>query len=74
MYSYYAFRAAGIRVPKLLAKLITLSQIGQMFLGFFVTLYGYLNVDNNCPNVQASTAIIGLIIYGKFSRFADSFY
>ena len=37
-----------------------------MFAGLFVTLYGYFNTNNNCPDVKASTALIGLIIYFSY--------
>ena len=46
MYSYYAFRAMGIRLPKLLAMFITLSQISQMIMGFYVTYYSYIHADS----------------------------
>lgn len=41
MYSYYAARALGYRVPKKIAMVITISQIIQMVVGCYVTYYAY---------------------------------
>ena len=43
MYSYYALRANGIRVPRWAAQAITLLQLSQMFVGVFVTLRAFYN-------------------------------
>lgn len=43
MYTYYAFRAAGWRVPQWLAKCVTLMQLSQMFVGVYVTGLAFYN-------------------------------
>lgn len=43
MYTYYAFRAAGWRVPQRLAQCITLMQLSQMFVGVYVTGLAFYN-------------------------------
>lgn len=45
MYSYYALRAAHIRVPKFAAMLVTLLQIAQMVVGMVIGLAVY-NLKN----------------------------
>lgn len=60
MYSYYALRSIGIRLPKAVAISITLLQIIQMIFGFLITIYAHLNIGNNCPDVYPH-----LTIYGK---------
>ena len=43
MYSYYALRANGVRVPRWVAQAITTLQLSQMFVGVFVTLRAFYN-------------------------------
>jgi len=72
MYTYYACRAIGIRLPKPLAMLITLSQIAQMIMGFYVTYYSYVNAATCSMPVDVS--IYGLLMYGSyFVLFANFF-
>ena len=61
MYSYYALRSIGIRMPRSLAMTITSLQILQMIVGLLITLYAHLSIGNNCPNVYSN-----LTIYGKY--------
>ncbi|CAG0902727.1 unnamed protein product [Darwinula stevensoni] len=42
MYSYYAARAAKIRVPRRIAMFITLFQLTQMVFGIYISVYAYL--------------------------------
>jgi hypothetical protein len=57
-------RACGIRLPKQLAMCITLSQISQMVMGFYVTWYAFMNPDN-CQ-MPSETAHYGLAMYGSY--------
>ena len=41
MYSYYALKAMGFKLPKWFAMTITILQIAQMFWGIFVTISAY---------------------------------
>ena len=46
MYSYYALRALGYRVPSSLAKSITALQLSQMFVGIFVNGVAFIATLN----------------------------
>ncbi|XP_025066345.1 elongation of very long chain fatty acids protein 3 isoform X1 [Alligator sinensis] len=49
MYSYYTVRAAGLKVPRSLAMVITFTQILQMVMGTTVTILAYSWMqDENC--------------------------
>jgi len=72
MYSYYACRALGFRLPKPLAMFITLSQIAQMMTGFYVTYYSYVNASNCKMPIDVS--IWGILMYSSyFILFANFF-
>lgn len=43
MYSYYACRAIGYKVPRHIAQLITILQLSQMFVGVYITGLVYYN-------------------------------
>ncbi|XP_015789003.1 elongation of very long chain fatty acids protein 6 [Tetranychus urticae] len=67
MYSYYAARALGFKVPKGLAMIITGSQIIQMVIGCFVTYYGYTKAQQGVfCQISEGTAKLGLIMYGSY--------
>ncbi|RWS08109.1 elongation of very long chain fatty acids protein 6-like protein, partial [Dinothrombium tinctorium] len=62
MYSYYALRAFGFRLPKLLAMSITASQIIQMIIGCYVTYYGIaVQAEGRFCQITDKTAKLGLI-------------
>ena len=63
MYSYFAARSAGYRIPKSIMMSITFLQIMQMFVGVFITGYAYLNLDN-CPYAQRPPIYLGMAMYG----------
>lgn len=72
MYSYYACKALRIPLPKSLAMFITLSQILQMLVGFYVTYYSFINSENCHKQKEAS--FFGLLMYGSyFVLFVDFF-
>jgi len=64
MYSYYAAKAAKIRVPKPIAVSITLLQITQMFFGLTSTMYLHWNITqgNKC-DTSLSEALMGYVVY-----------
>lgn len=75
MYSYYALRAMGIKLPKPFAMLITISQIVQMIMGAFVVFYAYYVKSNfgEC-RVSYSALYAGMLIYiSYFILFANFF-
>lgn len=76
MYSYYALRALGFRIPKQMAMAITTSQIAQMIMGAFVTWYAYHRKSHgDACNITKETATYGLIMYlSYFVLFAHFFY
>lgn len=64
MYSYYALRAARIRVPKFAAMLVTLLQILQMVLGIVIGVAIYflktdgVQCQHTWSNLQVSLGIM----------------
>ena len=75
MYSYYALRALGVRIPRQLAMSITISQIAQMIFGTFVTFYAYhAKASGGSCDMSLSTAYAGIAIYiSYFILFAHFF-
>ncbi|CAD5232117.1 unnamed protein product [Bursaphelenchus xylophilus] len=72
MYPYYAIMAAGIRVPRPIAKCITTVQITQMFLGVYVTSFVVYKRDFQgiyCQQTRFST----LLAYGTYVAFGYLF-
>jgi elongation of very long chain fatty acids protein 6 len=76
MYSYYALRSLGFRIPKQMAMAITTSQIIQMIIGAYVTWYAYHRKSKgDACNITNATATFGLIMYlSYFALFAHFFY
>ena len=76
MYSYYALRALGVKIPKQMAMAITASQIAQMIMGAFVTWYAYYRKSQgDACNITQATATYGLLMYlSYFALFAQFFY
>ena len=72
MYSYYALRAAGIRVPKPLAMLITTSQIVQMIIGLVVTAYSYVNLTS-CRMME-DVSLWGMAMYISYFLLFTRFF
>ncbi|XP_017492175.1 PREDICTED: elongation of very long chain fatty acids protein 6-like, partial [Rhagoletis zephyria] len=75
MYSYYALRALGVRIPRQLAMCITISQIAQMVMGTFVTFYAFYAKSNGRQcDMSFSTLYAGIAIYiSYFILFAQFF-
>lgn len=76
MYTYYAFRAAGVRVPTVVARSVTVLQLSQMFIGVMVcstALYaksGGMDCDSSYNLLYG-----GHIIYiSYFALFANFYY
>jgi hypothetical protein len=78
MYSYYALRAYGVRLPRVLAMIITILQIVQMFVGMFITGYAFTlqQEGDQCSTHTLTYAMIMyfsyLILFIKF--FVDSYF
>ena len=78
MYSYYAARAAGYRVPEGAAKAVTVLQIAQMFLGMgctFGALFVTVTEEPGSCEVPLSVFCYTLVLYGSFCvLFLNFFY
>ena len=76
MYSYYAGRALGVKIPKPIAMVITGSQLIQMMVGAYVTYYAFeRKLNNEYCNISYGTAKLALIMYGSyFALFAQFFF
>ena len=76
MYTYYAIRASGIRVPSVVARTITGLQLSQMFVGLMVCLIAFNARNSNIScNIAYSVIYYGLIVYGSyFVLFANFYY
>ena len=67
MYTYYACRALGVRIPKRVAMVITGAQIVQMMAGAYVTYYAFeRKLNNEYCNISYGTARLALIMYGSY--------
>ncbi|KAM8859180.1 very long chain fatty acid elongase 6-like [Spinachia spinachia] len=75
MYSYYALRAAGLRVPRPLAALITGAQIGQMAMGLAVSglVYRWMQ-HGDCPSRLDNIAWAALMYLSYLLLFSNFFY
>lgn len=65
MYTYYALRAIGVKLPKPVALSITLIQISQMLIGFYVCYFGY--VTSLPCHFPKYLGIYGMMVYGSYS-------
>ena len=77
MYSYYAFKAAGVKVPSRIALLITIMQIAQMFIALFVFFGNYFLHNQEDVDCEFNRDIFnaGLIVYGSYAiLFLHYFY
>lgn len=53
-------------MPKKLAMLITFSQIAQMIVGLYVTIYSYLHRDNCNSCNQPHNILLSLVVYFSY--------
>lgn len=76
MYSYYAVRAAGFRVNRKIAMLITSLQLSQMFMGLFAVFYAvYHQAYGHGCETEVPELIFGVVIYMSYMiLFAHFFY
>ncbi|XP_062374918.1 elongation of very long chain fatty acids protein 6-like [Sardina pilchardus] len=75
MYSYYVARAAGYRVPKPFAMVITSAQIAQMAMGLTVValVYRWMQ-DEGCPSYLDNIVWATLMYLSYLVLFASFFY
>ena len=69
MYSYFALKAFGIRVPSLVASLITVLQISQMFFGLYInyTLYKLFRSGRHDCWFNWNLLYYGIVVYGSYA-------
>ena len=75
MYSYYAVKAAGYRVPSQVAMVITILQILQMIGGivFNITAFNVLQRGDNCQ-FSYTLFVIGMMIYTSYLILFGNFF
>ena len=75
MYSYYAARAANLRVPRTLAVLITGAQISQMAMGLTVSalVYRWLP-QGDCPSRLDNISWAAVMYLSYLLLFSNFFY
>ncbi|XP_048843924.1 elongation of very long chain fatty acids protein 6-like isoform X1 [Brienomyrus brachyistius] len=75
MYSYYAVRAAGVRVPRPLAMVITAIQIAQMVMGLAISalVYRWMQEDQ-CPSYLDNIVWATLMYLSYLLLFSSFFY
>ena len=67
MYTYYVFKAAGVRVPKFVAQLVTMLQICQFTAGLLCILIAWYNYQNGYECYTSWEFISsGLVLYGSY--------
>ena len=67
MYSYYAFKAMRIKVPKFVSQLITTGQILQMIAGCFVNYIAYqTKLSNGICNISDDNIKYSSLMYFSY--------
>lgn len=75
MYSYYALRAAGFRVSRKFAMMITLSQITQMLIGCVVNylVFAWMQ-QGQCPSHVQNIVWSSIMYLSYFVLFCRFFF
>ena len=64
MYTYYSFKAFRIFIPRFIAFVITVSQIAQMFIGFYIAGYIFAQNLNGSPcKMSLNQSIFSISVY-----------
>lgn len=75
MYTYYALRAVGVKIPKAISISITSLQIMQMFVALFITSYALFEKISNRPCfVDNANIALGLVCYGSYAVLFGNFF
>ena len=76
MYTYYALKASGLRVPSVVAQLITILQLAQFVLGLTVLAVAYVHKSSGAPcDAWDGVLYAGIIISSSyFTLFSNFFY
>lgn len=76
MYSYYAVKALGYRVPASIARCVTTFQLSQMIVALVInfTAFRSYSLGEDC-DIDVNVFYAGMIIYGSYAiLFAHFFY
>ena len=75
MYTYYALKAANVRVPSVIAQFITILQILQMFVCMIATIMAYIT-SRNGAQCQLHTGVFyaGMTIYASYALLFVKFF
>lgn len=76
MYTYFAFRAMRIHVPRFIAMVITTLQIIQMIFGVSITVWAYKTVSkgNECETPENTLELAFLVYLSYALLFCHLFY
>ncbi|TRY64608.1 hypothetical protein DNTS_002236 [Danionella cerebrum] len=74
MYSYYTARAAGVRVPKPIAQIITVTQIMQMCVGLSVLMLVFRWRDEEHCKSTSENIFWGSVMYFSYLLLFCSFF
>jgi elongation of very long chain fatty acids protein 6 len=75
MYTYFALRAMGYKLPKSMAMSITVSQLLQMAVGIYVTSYAYLEQkEGRSCSTNPNTIYMSLALYGAYLFLFGNFF
>uniref|UniRef100_A0A8D0HH08 Elongation of very long chain fatty acids protein n=1 Tax=Sphenodon punctatus TaxID=8508 RepID=A0A8D0HH08_SPHPU len=66
MYSYYTARASGLKVPRMLAMVITIAQILQMLMGITVNILIYYWQQDDACSASVEQIFWSLLIYFSY--------
>lgn len=76
MYTYFALKALGVKLPSVIAKSITALQLSQFFMGLLCIVVAAvrLRLGKECFTTE-TCVVVGLIIYGSYLvLFLNFFY
>lgn len=75
MYTYYALRAADVRLSSKIAQVITVLQISQMFLCMIATTLAYVNYSSGADcNLDFGVLYAAMVLYGSYALLFIQFF
>lgn len=75
MYSYYSFKAFRIFIPRFISFVITVSQIAQMFIGFYVAGYIFAQKLKDAPcKMSLNESIFSISVYASYAILFFNFF
>ena len=76
MYSYYAVKASGRKIPQWISQVITVLQLSQMFVAIICNAVAYISYHSGKEcDYNGGVFYIGMAIYGSYAMlFLNFFY